>query len=115
MLSITIPAQSLKPISPETSAGHSGQPQRQDSQASDGRLSLDSEASRGEGYGGLTGFLIRLGLKHPQSFAMLLGRLLPMQAAPVPVRHEAPLQPFDDDQYQDKIAELLGTGPVKKK
>jgi hypothetical protein len=100
----------------------------------------------GHGFGGLTGYMIRLAIKHPKSFAALLGRLLPTQAAnPPPPRHSldlgkltdeeidimerltmkaqmqlppdaaAPLQPFDDDQCQEKIDELLGTTRVKKK
>jgi len=58
-----------------------------------GQIGLD-----GKGYGGLTGFLIRLAITEPESFGALLGRLLPKPGAAAPVRHTIDLTKLDDDE-----------------
>ena len=58
-----------------------------------GQIGLD-----GNGYGGLTGFLIRLAITHRESFGALLGRLLPKPGAAAPVQHTIDLTKLDDDE-----------------
>ncbi len=57
----------------------------------------------GKGFGGRTGFLIRLGIKHPTALATLYGRLISKHEPPPEPRHSLDLRKLTDDE----LAELL--------
>ena len=103
---------------------------------------LDAIGLDGQGFGGRLGFFIRGGILHPDALAKLIGKTILRKDIPTvsyemdyskltdeeliiwdrliakglsSPRDEAPLQPFDQDEYKKKVDELLATAAAKRK
>ncbi len=61
----------------------------------------------GKGFGGLTGYLTRIAIMHPTSFASFLGRLLPMQEDPAPTEYDLSKLTDDDLDVMQRLYDKI--------